>query len=139
MLNPGPPPAGARASFGSGAEKEGRATDDAKAAALLAASVLQSKKGHRVTVLDLRQVTLIADYFVIASGSTPLQVEALAEHVDEAMAKAGVALLQRNGRHRAHWVLLDYGAVVVHLFTDEERQYYNLERLWGDAEVVLAT
>lgn len=116
--------------------EEGVLTKDAKEVALLAAEVLQAKKGYRVVVLDMRQVTLIADYFVIASGQTPIQVDALAEHVEAAMQAAGVPLLQRNGRQRAHWVLLDYGSVVVHLFTEEERQYYNLERFWGDAEVV---
>lgn len=84
----------------------------------------------------MRDVTLIADYFVIASGQTTIQVEAMASAVEEYMQQAGVPLLNRSGGHRAHWILLDYSAVVIHLFTEEERQYYHLERLWGDASVV---
>lgn len=86
----------------------------------------------------MRDVTLIADYFVIASGRNPVQVQALTEQVEERMAQEGVSLLHRNGGSRSHWTLLDYGDVVVHIFTEEERQYYNLERLWGDAVPVSA-
>lgn len=87
----------------------------------------------------MRQVTLIADYFIIASGRNLVQVGALADHVGEAMERAGARLLNPRGWERAHWVLMDYGAVVIHIFTAEERRYYNLDRFWGDAEVVKST
>ncbi len=97
---------------------------------------LQQHKGERVIIMDMREVTLIADYFVIASGQNPTQVTALADHTEAVMAKLG-AILLNPGRHgKAHWILMDYGTVVVHLFTEDERQYYNLERFWGDADIV---
>ncbi len=102
----------------------------------MAADTAESRKGERVVILDMRDVTLIADYFVIVSAMNVIQVESLAETIDEAMAARGVERLNRVGRQRSHWVLLDYGALVVHIFTEEERNYYNLERLWGDAAVV---
>lgn len=87
----------------------------------------------------MRQVTLIADYFIVASGHNVIQVGALADHVAEAMERAGARLLNRRGWDRAHWALMDYGAVVVHIFTEDERRYYNLERFWGDADVIRST
>lgn len=102
----------------------------------LAARTAEQKKGENVVVLDMREVTLVADYFVILSGHTTIQVAALAEHIEEALKDAGVPLLHKVGGSKSHWVLLDYGALVVHVFTEEERQYYDLERLWGDADIV---
>ncbi len=102
----------------------------------MAADTAESKKGERVVILDMRDVTLIADYFVIVSAMNVIQVESMAEAIDDAMAARGVQRLNRVGGQRSHWVLLDYGALVVHIFTEEERNYYNLERLWGDAQVV---
>ncbi|SMC02584.1 ribosome-associated protein [Sulfobacillus thermosulfidooxidans DSM 9293] len=110
--------------------------EDTRKWAELAAKTALERKGENVVVLDMRQVTLVADYFVIVSGHTVIQVAALADHIEEALRMAQVPLLQRVGGDKAHWVLLDYGAVVVHIFTDEERRYYDLERLWGDAEIV---
>lgn len=104
--------------------------------ACLAATVIADKKGEEVRVLDMRQVTLVADYFVLASGRTTVQINALAEHVEAALKTIGVTELHRVGGSRSHWLLQDYGEVVIHLFTEEERHYYDLERLWGDAEVV---
>ncbi|AUW93178.1 ribosome silencing factor [Sulfobacillus thermotolerans] len=104
--------------------------------AALAAHVAEEKKGEHVVVLDMREVTLVADYFVIVSGHTTIQVAALAEHIEDAMKAAGVSLLHKVGGDKSHWILLDYGAVVVHIFTEEERRYYDLERLWGDADIV---
>ncbi|WP_243239291.1 ribosome silencing factor [Sulfobacillus harzensis] len=104
--------------------------------ALLAADTAEGKKGERVVVLDMRDVTLIADYFVIVSATNVIQVQTIADAVDEALQARGLERINQVGRARAHWVLLDYGGLVVHVFTEEERQYYNLERLWGDAVVV---
>jgi ribosome-associated protein len=98
--------------------------------------VAEAKKGEDILVLDMQDVTLVADYFVIVSGHNVIQVESIADAVEEALAEFGAELLHRSGRDRAHWVLLDYGSVVVHVFTDQERAYYNLERLWGDARWV---
>ncbi|MDA8206664.1 MAG: ribosome silencing factor [Thermaerobacter sp.] len=111
-------------------------TNDTVANALLAADVAENKKGEQVVILDMREITLIADYFVIVSAMNVTQVESIAEAIQEALAERGLERLNRVGKLRAHWVLLDYGGLVVHIFTETERQYYGLERLWGDASVV---
>lgn len=96
----------------------------------------ESKKGERVIILDMREVTLIADYFVIVTALNLIHAESIADAVESFFRTQGLERLNRSAGSRGHWVLLDYGGVVVHIFTEEERQYYNLERLWGDALVV---
>jgi ribosome-associated protein len=99
--------------------------------ALVAARAAQEKRATDVVVLDLREYTLVADYFVIATGESVVQLRAIAEGVEEAMEAAGARLLGREGTPQSRWVLMDYGDVVVHLLGPEERAYYRLERLWG--------
>lgn len=103
--------------------------------AVNAARALYDGKGSDVIVLDVRDVTLIADYFVIASGSNPRHVRALADRLlktsDEIRKPMHV-----EGYQIGYWVLLDYGDVVVHVFREDERNFYGLERLWGDAPEV---
>jgi len=86
-----------------------------------------------VVVLDLKGLTLVADYFLIASGESRRQVKAIAEHVEETMARAGVKLLHREGGETGRWVLLDFGGLVCHVFSRADREFYALERFWGDA------
>jgi len=81
-------------------------------------------------------VTLVTDYFIILSGASRPQVRAIVEHVEQRMADQGARMLRREGYTGGRWVLLDYGAVVVHVFHAEERAFYGLERLWGDARMV---
>jgi ribosome-associated protein len=97
---------------------------------------LVEKKGSEIIVLDVHGLTLIADYFVIATGKSATQLQALARHVEEKMEEKGIGPLRVEGFSEAQWILLDYGQVVVHLFLPEQREYYNLERLWGDANIV---
>lgn len=106
--------------------------------ALLAARAAEDKKARDVLVMEMREFTPVTDYFVLASGQTPIQVRAISDHVEEEASRRGVRLLHREGYDRGRWVLLDYGDVVVHLFCEEERKFYALERLWGDAPVVYA-
>ncbi len=89
-----------------------------------------------MVILDMRAVTLIADYFVIVTALNLIHAESIADAVESTLRAQGMERLNRSAGSRGHWVLLDYGGVVVHIFTEEERQYYNLERLWGDAIVV---
>ena len=112
------------------------ADGEAQAWAARAAAVAEDHKAQDVVVLDMGGVTLLADYFVIMTGQSVRQVDTLADHIDKALKAAGAELRHREGRSRAHWVLLDYGDVVVHIFTPDERRYYDLDRLWGDARVV---
>ena len=104
------------------------------AMALRIARVLYDKKAQDITVLDVGQMTVITDYMVIASGRSALQVKALADDVDDAMAEDGVSLRAKEGNAEGRWIVLDYGSVLVHIFHPEERQYYHLERLWEDGQ-----
>jgi ribosome-associated protein len=99
--------------------------------ARVAARAAEDKRADDVVILDLREHTLVADFFVVATGQTVVQLRAIAEGVEEAMEAAGVRLLGREGTPQSRWVLMDYGDVVVHLLGPEEREYYRLERLWG--------
>jgi ribosome-associated protein len=94
------------------------------------------KKAIDLVVLDLRKASAFTDFFVIATGATTRQVQAIAEGVREALAKAGAKPAIVEGLDRAEWVLIDYFDFVVHVFTPATREFYGLERLWGDAERV---
>lgn len=102
--------------------------------ALLIAKALEDKKGVDPLILDLKGLTLVADYFVLVSGKSKTQVQALAQGVMEALTANQVKELRLEGYNDAQWVLLDYGDVVVHIFQEEARRFYDLERLWGDAK-----
>lgn len=96
--------------------------------------LILEKRGRDPVVLDLREVSLIADYFILATGNSRPHVQALAGYLEEFLDEQGVKLLRREGFQDARWILLDYGSVIVHLFQEETRQFYDLERLWGDAK-----
>ncbi|MDQ7819417.1 MAG: ribosome silencing factor [Armatimonadota bacterium] len=108
-----------------------------RALAVRAASAMEAKKAADVVILEIGAFTPVADYFVIGSADTAVQIRAITEAVEEAMAEAGVPLLGREGHARARWILLDFGAVVVHVFGPEARALYDLERLWADAPIVV--
>ncbi len=101
-----------------------------------AAQAAEDKKGLDVLILDITQISTVADYFVLSTGNSSTQVKAIADHVEEKLTEAGIKPLRREGVREGRWILLDYGDVVVHVFQQEDRAYYNLERLWGDAQVV---
>ncbi len=101
--------------------------------ALLAAEAADNKKGIDIRVLDLRELTTIADYFVICSGASTTQVGAVAEGIARRLAAEGIHPSHVEGEAESTWVLLDYSDVVVHVFEEETRTYYGLDRLWGDA------
>ena len=104
--------------------------------AAIAAKALDDKKAKDVLVLKTANQTVIADYFVICNGSSAPHVKALVDEVDKQLSEAGEPPVRREGMRSDIWVLMDFGCVIVHIFTDEARQFYNLERLWADAEVV---
>lgn len=91
------------------------------------------KKAFDILILDLRRLTYIADYFVICSGSNTMQVGAIADGIGQALAQAGIHPSHVEGATEANWVLMDYGDVVVHVFEEQTRTYYSLEKLWGEA------
>ena len=110
---------------------------DPKACALLAANILEDKKGKDITVLDISKGAIFADYFVIATGISPLHVKALASDVEKKLVEEGYVLRNKEGYQDGKWILIDFYDVIVHVFTSAEREYYRLERLWDDAELVI--
>lgn len=99
----------------------------------MAAHAGGEKKAEDVVILDMREVTLVADYFLILSGNSRPQVKAIADHVEERLEAVAARPLRREGYGAGRWVLLDYGGLVVHVFHEQDRAFYALERLWGDA------
>jgi len=101
--------------------------------ALMAAKAIDDKKGWDITILELKEVSLITDYFVIANGNSRIQTQAIADNIEEELKKAGFSSVRREGYTEGSWILLDYGFMIAHIFLKEQREFYSLERLWGDA------
>ena len=116
-------------------EREGRPLKS-RELAVKAAKAALSKKAVDLVVLDLAGLTIIADYFVICSGESTTQVKAIAEFIEHEFSEKGIKLLGIEGLDYGHWVLLDYGDVIVHVFEKETRDYYELEKLWMDAKTL---
>jgi ribosome-associated protein len=107
-----------------------------KEMALLLAKALDSKKGKDILVLETDGVTTLADYFVLCTGSSAPQLKALADAGEKAMKEAGILPHHVEGHRGGTWILQDYGDVVVHLFSPEAREFYDLDRLWQDAKAL---
>lgn len=97
---------------------------------------LDEKKGEDIRIIDISSISIIADYFVIVNGTSGSQVHAMVDYVEEKMAKAGYTLKQREGSGQSIWTLLDYSDIIVHIFDQENRSFYNLERIWGDGKEI---
>jgi ribosome-associated protein len=95
------------------------------------------KKASDVLLLDIREVTTFADYFVICSGSNRRQIQAIADAIDEQLSAQGVMRLHREGDAETGWILLDFVDIIVHILAPKEREYYDLERLWSGAKTVV--
>lgn len=102
----------------------------------LAAEACDDKRAEDIIALDMDQVSLVADYFLICHGSNERQVQAIARSIKEAMEKNDISIKRIEGFEQARWVLVDIGDIICHIFHKDERNYYNLERLWGDASRV---
>ncbi|MBR0163802.1 MAG: ribosome silencing factor [Lachnospiraceae bacterium] len=102
--------------------------------ARIAIDALGDKKGEDIRVLDISEVSVLADYFVIASGKNRNQIQAMKENVEEQMEKAGYFVKNVEGYDAAHWILMDYGDVILHIFDEENRLFYDLERIWRDGK-----
>lgn len=107
-----------------------------KEIALAAAGALDDKKGMAIRLLEVTDVTTLAEYFLICTGSSNTHINTLCDAVEEKLEALGESLQNREGHRGGTWVLLDFGAVVVHIFTEEARSFYDLERLWNDATPV---
>lgn len=109
---------------------------EALAIAKLAAKALNDKKGNEIKLLKVEDLTVLTEYFLIASGTSSTHVKALSEEVDAQLSQAGVEPMNVEGARGSDWVLLDYGSVIVNVFYPEARDYYALEHLWADAQPV---
>ena len=108
----------------------------AKEVAYEVTKALDAKKGLDIKLLRIDKVSSLADYFLICTGTSNTHVKTLCDYAEYAMEQLGEPLLGREGHRGNTWELLDYGSVVIHVFTDEARKFYDLERLWADAEKV---
>ena len=97
---------------------------------------LDDKKGIDIKVLDISEISVMADYFIIASGSNKSQVQALADNVEEEMLKLNIHSRQVEGYPSGNWILMDYGDFIVHVFNQDDRLFYDLERIWKDGKLV---
>lgn len=100
--------------------------------AKLAIAALEDKKAEDVRVIDIEEVSVLADYFIIATGNNRTQVQAMADEVEMRLGKAGAAPRQIEGYQAANWILLDFGDVIIHIFDAQNRLFYDLERIWKD-------
>jgi ribosome-associated protein len=96
---------------------------------------MQAKKARDITKIDIQNITVIADYFVICSGTSNTHIKAIADEIDFELNKIGIETYHKEGYDTARWILLDYADVVIHVFHEEDRAFYNLERLWSDGKM----
>ena len=108
--------------------------DQSKTMARIAFDALCDKKGEDIKIIDITGISVLADYFIIATGNSESQVNALVDNVEEQLHRSGYHLRQREGQSSGSWVLLDFGDVIVHVFDKENRLFYDLERIWKDGK-----
>lgn len=111
----------------------------AKELAKIAVNALEDRKAEDVTVIDISEISPIADYFIIANGTNQNQLQAMRDAADEALYKAGVKAQQVEGNQNSTWILMDYGDIIIHIFSKEDRLFYDLERTWRDGKIVDAS
>ena len=107
-----------------------------KMMAQIACKAIDDKKGQDIKIIDIHNVSVIADYFVIASGTNSNQVQAIVDNVEEQLGRAGFEAKQIEGNRNSSWILMDYNDIIVHIFSDESRTFYDLERIWRDGKVL---
>ena len=107
-----------------------------KMMAQIACKAIDDKKGQDIKIIDIHNVSVIADYFVIASGTNSNQVQAIVDNVEEQLGRAGFEAKQIEGNRNSSWILMDYGDVSAHVFDEENRLFYDLERIWRDGKVL---
>ena len=107
-----------------------------KEMAKTAYKALTEKKASDIRIIDISGISVLADYFIIADGSNQKQIEAMCDAVEEELYKADVHVKQVEGNHNSSWILMDYGDIIVHVFSKEDRLFYDLERIWRDGKQV---
>ncbi len=106
--------------------------------AKLACKALSEKKAEDIRVIDISEISVLADYFIIANGTNPNQLQAMVDAVDEELTKSGHNARQIEGNQHSSWILMDYGDIIVHVFSKEDRLFYDLERIWRDGKMIPA-
>lgn len=109
---------------------------DSMEMAKLVIEALEDKKAEDIKVIDISEVSVLADYFIIAGGNNNSQIQALSNNVEEKLGRAGYPVKQIEGYETANWILMDFGDVIVHIFDKENRLLYDLERIWRDGKMV---
>lgn len=109
---------------------------DTKEALKIAITALEEKKGEQIKVIDISNVSVMADYFVIASGKNLNQIKAMADEVEDKLTKIGVEPRQIEGANSSGWILMDYHDFIIHIFNEDMRLYYDIERIWSDGKPV---
>ena len=102
----------------------------------IAVDAIEDKKGEQIKVIDISNVSVIADYFVIVSGKNVNQIRAISDEVEEKLGKLSVSPKQIEGYQSARWILMDYGDIIIHIFNEEDRLYYDIERIWSDGKFI---
>ncbi len=110
--------------------------ENSKKMAKLAVEALEDRKGTNIEVLDISEISSLGDYFIIASGSNRPQIQAMADKVEEMLGRAGYEKKDVEGYESAFWILLDFGDIIVHIFDEENRIFYDLERIWRDGKQI---
>ena len=109
-----------------------------KKMAEIAIDALEDRKGEDIRVIDISEISTLADYFIIAAGTNRNQVQALADNVQEKLGRAGYMSKNVEGYDSANWILIDFGDIIVHVFDSENRLFYDLERIWRDGKLIEA-
>lgn len=110
--------------------------EESKKMALLAIDALEDKKAADITIIDISEISILADYFIIADGNNRNRVQAMADSAEEALGRAGYEPKQIEGYQTANWILMDYKDIIVHVFSKEDRAFYDLERIWRDGKQI---
>lgn len=109
---------------------------DSKEMVKIAINALEEKKAENIRVIDISKVSVLADYFIIAEGKNRNQIQALTDSVEKDLGKTGIVPKQIEGYENANWILMDYADIIVHIFDNENRLFYDLERIWRDGVCV---
>lgn len=102
----------------------------------IAVEALEDRKAEDIKVIDIRELSPIADFFIIANGNNQNQLQAMQDAADEALYKAGIKVKQVEGNQSSTWILMDYGDIIIHIFSKEDRLFYDLERIWRDGKIM---
>ena len=112
---------------------------DSKQITKIAFDALEDKKGVNIKIIDISEISILADYFIIVGGTNENQVKALVDNVEEELAKVDVMPKQIEGYNNANWILMDYQDVIIHIFNEEDRLFFDLERIWSDGKLINAS